>query len=361
MSQLQSPEPSRSRSFKRPLLWSGLLLVILAGAYGAVWFTNASLLRAGVERWIAERRAEGVTIETAPPALVGFPAKLAVRLGNVSVATPVAKGGWRWHAGNVDVVASPLSISRISLDLSGMHDISGGWIPKSEPLHLASTRAQLGLVIGRDGQVSESRFTASGLAASWPGTDSALIHADAVDAVVSLAGNHGATPAVTSHLVLGLENLSLPPLPAPLTPTLRKLSLTADVDGPVTAGPLPQVLEAWRSAGGAIDVKDLSLDWPPLFIAGNGTAALDENLQPMGAFTTRVSGLDAVIDAVAVKNGLDQRATELAKGVIGLLSQNGPNGREAHVSVTVQNRMVSVGPLQLLEVPPVTWPAAAAP
>ena len=58
----------------------------------------------------------------------------------------------------------------------------------------------------------------------------------------------------------------------------------------------------------------------------------------------------------------DQRATALAKSVVGMLSQNSANGgRELRVSITVQNRVLSVGPLQLFEIPPVKWPAAASP
>jgi hypothetical protein len=361
MSQPQNPEPARARKPDRIVLWSALLLVILVSVYIAAWFVSASLLRNGVERWIAERRAEGLTVETANPALTGFPTRIAVRLQNVSLTVPPAKGSWRWHTGKVDVVGHLLSLSDVSLDLSGMHEISGGWIPQTQPLHVASERARLGFVVDSGGRVSQSRFTAVGLSLSW--SDALLLHTDAVDATVSLIANQGATPAVSSHLVLGVENLSLPPLPAPLTPTLRKLAITADVDGPMSnSGPLPQVLEAWRSAGGAIDVKDFTLDWPPLFVAGNGTAALDQNLQPMGSFTTRINGLDSVIDAVISQKGLDQRVGAMAKGVVGLLSQNGTNGaREVRAPISVQDRMLSIGPLQLLEIPPVKWPSEAVP
>jgi hypothetical protein len=52
----------------------------------------------------------------------------------------------------------------------------------------------------------------------------------------------------------------------------------------------------------------------------------------------------------------------MAKGVVGMLSQSSAGGgSEVHVSVSVQNRVLSIGPLQLLEVPAVKWPVAATP
>src|SRR6185312_14842416 len=117
-----------------------------------------------------------------------------------------------------------------------------------------------------------------------------------------------------------------------------------------------------HGAGGAFDVKDFSLDWPPLSVAGNGTVALDEHLQPEGAFSTRIGGYSEAIDALVAQNDLDARGGALAKGVLGLLSKNSTNGgREIQVSVTVQDQRLSVGPLQLLTLPAVSWPIAAVP
>jgi hypothetical protein len=338
------------------------VLLGLALAYGAVWFANASLLRKGVETWIADRQREGYTIQTAPPTLVGFPTRLAVRLNDATVTTPPAKGSWRWHAGKIDVVASAFSVSHISLDLSGTHEVTGGWIPADRPLRLGADRANLALTIGADGRVSDARFDTANAKMSWPEADQKLVQAGAITADVTLVSAGGATPAVSSRLTLSVDALSLPPLPHPLTSTIQKATLTAEIDGPVTSGPLPQVLEAWRSAGGAFDVKDFSLDWPPLSVAGNGTVALDEHLQPEGAFSTRIGGYSEAIDALVAQNDLDARGGALAKGVLGLLSKNSTNGgREIQVSVTVQDQRLSVGPLRLLTLPAVSWPIAAVP
>jgi hypothetical protein len=355
-------DPSNPPRTRRPALWGALVLLGLAIAYGTVWFANASLLRKGVESWIADRQREGYTIQTAPPALVGFPTRLAVRLTDATITTPAAKGSWRWHAGKIDVVASPLSISHMSLDLSGTHEVTGGWIPVDQPLRLGAEHAQLALTIGNDGRVSNARFETASAKMSWPQADQNLVQAGAIVADVTLVGANSATPAVTSRLALSIDELSLPSLPHPLTSTVHKATVTAEVDGPVTSGPLPQVLEAWRSAGGAFDVKDFSLDWPPLFVAGNGTLALDEHLQPEGAFSTRIGGYSEAIDALVAQNDLDARGGALAKGVLGLLSQNSANGgREIQVSVTVQDQKLSIGPLQLLTLPAVSWPAATVP
>lgn len=355
-------DPSNPSRPTRLALWGALVLLGLAIAYGAIWFINASLLRKGVESWIADRQRDGYTIQTAPPALVGFPTRLAVRLADATIATPAAKGAWHWHAAKIDVVASSLSISHISLDLSGTHEVTGGWIPANQPLRVGAERAQLALALGSDGRVSNTRFEAVNAKMSWPQAEQNLVQAGAITADVTLVGANTATPAVSSRVALSIDALSLPPLPHPLTSTVHKATITAEIDGPVTSGPLPQVLEAWRSAGGAFDVKDFSLDWPPLFVAGNGTVALDEHLQPEGAFSTRIGGYGEALDALIANNDLDARSGALAKSVLGLLSRNSANGgREIQVSVTVQDQALSVGPLQLLKLPAVAWPTATVP
>ena len=47
----------------------------------------------------------------------------------------------------------------------------------------------------------------------------------------------------------------------------------------------------WRDKGGTVEVTRLNLDHGPLRLNGEGTFALDRDLQPVGTLTVRVEGL----------------------------------------------------------------------
>ena len=90
-----------------------------------------------------------------------------------------------------------------------------------------------------------------------------------------------------------------------------------------------------------------------LMVLGSG---LNSSGATAPIITNFANVLNPVIDAVVAQNGLDQRVAGMAKGVIGMLSQSSAGGEEVRVSVSVQNRKLSIGPLQLLEVPALEWP-----
>ena len=160
-----------------------------------------------------------------------------------------------------------------------------------------------------------------------------------------------------------IEDLAVPgKLPAPLTNTLHEVAFNAAVVGAVGDGALPKLLTAWSTAGGALDLKDVTVDWPPVAVSGEGSLALDQNLQPMGAFTTRVAGFTDVLDVMVREQRMTKDEAAVAKAMLGLMAKPGAGGRaEISVPLTVQDRMLSTGPLKLFELPRVEWPQSPPP
>jgi hypothetical protein len=117
-------------------------------------------------------------------------------------------------------------------------------------------------------------------------------------------------------------------------------------------------LSAWRDAGGALDVKEFDLDWPPIAVSGNGTLALDNGLQPMGAFTLKFRGFFEALDGLAAEGMVTRDQAGTARLVLGLLAKRPPEGGPPELTApfTAQDRQLAVGPLKLMEIPAVTWP-----
>jgi hypothetical protein len=343
-------------------------LGLAAALYGGAWLVSAHLLRNGVEHWLEALRGDGFTVHTGPLATTGFPARVAVRVPEIDFAAPPARGRWTWRAPVVEVTVSTLRIDHVVLDLSGAHRLAGPW-RESPSLQFTAAKAALSLDL-KDGAIDEAQLTVEDGDGAW-GADSRM-HVDKAGVRIALnpdapppappaSGKAGDTlPKVSSRLTVRIENLTVPgALPPPLSNTLREIAFNADMVGPFGDGPLPKLLAAWSAAGGAVDLKDVTLDWPPMTISGEGSVALDQELQPIGAFTSRVAGFTDVLDIMVREHRMADGEATVAKAMLGLMAKPGPGGRaEIGVPLTVQERVLSAGPLKLFEVPRLDWPQA---
>jgi hypothetical protein len=169
----------------------------------------------------------------------------------------------------------------------------------------------------------------------------------------------GTFTADALHAEIAVANATLPDIPPPpLSRTLESMNLTLDITGPVTTGArLPAVLEAWRAGGGAVEVRVLDINWPPVTATGSGTVALDKSLQPEGAFTATFHGFMEVVDMLVTAGRMDNKQASMARGALMLLSNTPREGGAPYLdlSLTVQDRKVYAGPLTLMEMPPIAW------
>jgi hypothetical protein len=118
----------------------------------------------------------------------------------------------------------------------------------------------------------------------------------------------------------------------------------------------------WRDEGGVIEVAALKAEYGPLALSGGGTVALDDAGQPVGAFAAQVSGLFQVIDALSASGHMSRGQAIAAKLALGVLA--GPPDRQGplNLPLTLQDRVLSAGPVELMQLPEVRWlPATAAP
>jgi hypothetical protein len=180
------------------------------------------------------------------------------------------------------------------------------------------------------------------------------------EAVLGIKEGYIQLSLATGHMTLSARDIT-PAQPVPvLNPSIAALDFTLDFTGPLPSGPLLQSLEAWRAAGGAVELRDLALDWPPLRAAGSGTFALDPALQPMGAATMKFQGFFALIEALVQEGHVHEREAEMAKAVLGMMAKPSAAGEpELSLPLTVQDRRLSAGPIVLMEVPVVSWDEAA--
>jgi len=158
---------------------------------------------------------------------------------------------------------------------------------------------------------------------------------------------------VAYDLSLKLMGVSAPALEGnPLGSRIDQTALHVQLLGRPPAAWDSAGIKAWREAGGAVNLNALSLQWGQLGLSGNGTVALDKDMQPEGAFTAHLTGYEQAIDSLAAAGWIKLSAASIAKLALGIASHPGPDGKlSVDTPLTIQNRRISAGAIKLGQMP----------
>lgn len=116
-------------------------------------------------------------------------------------------------------------------------------------------------------------------------------------------------------------------------------------------------LSDWQTHGGKIDVRSYRIKKETLISEGEGLLALDVALQPVFSFESRISGYEEFIRDQQDKGLIERLPGAIAMGVLNSLAQTDEVTGQQIVTLrsSVQNRILTVGPLQALELPVIAW------
>jgi hypothetical protein len=325
--------------------------------YCAAWIGGALLLQEQAGRWIAAQRADGMTVLHGEPMLGGFPGRIVVSYPGWEMAAPVTRSGWTWRTTAVRLAARPWTPMEFSVDLSGLHTLAGLWTPPGVNAWIAATSAVLVPRLTVEGRVAEISASVGDVRIADGANAPALL--SLASGAFRIASVPTTTP--TWRLEANAAQLAAPqvgPL-GPFAPRIDAVALTADLLGPIAPGPLPTALDAWREAGGTLEVREFRLKWPPLAVAASGTLSLDGELQPIGALTAKFQGFFEAVDTLAERGHVRSTQASMAKVMLALLARapEGGGPPELNLAVTLQDRKLYTGPLALMDMPLVEWPA----
>lgn len=322
-----------------------IILVALALAYLAWWQFIASTMKDRFNALSAAAKGRGWTVDSGAVTADGFP--FAVRLG---LAAPGFSdgSGTVWQGPPASVTVRPWAPGRARVSLAGRHrlTIAGG----ETATDLTAAAADADLAFGPHGLESVALelagLTVEGIEVGRAGLTLTRL---------AFAPAGFAEPSLALSLTASAIDLAAAP-PPPMDRRLTTVSLAARVLGWLPAGPPKSAAEAWRSDGGTVEIEALTVDWKPLKLAGQGTLALDRDLQPILSSSCRIQGLGPAIDALAARQLIKPRDGAVAKLVLGLLARPAADGRpEVMVPLSVENRMLYVGPAALFKLPELMW------
>ncbi len=332
-------------------LRAGIALVVLFGIYVAAWMGTAALLRQSANQWIDAQRQAGLRIQHGEPVFRGFPGRVILVFPDIDVS---ASEGWVWTAPLISVSSWPTVLNRLSINLSGTHTFSAPRFAASA-MAIDTNLARLDIRLRANGEMDGADLTLTESAVSSVGDGDPIfsIQRGQFHLRSRIAEEESHTLAIETY---GLR-LPITP-PAPFTPVVEKLAFTAETSGLTGDHTLVDTLDTWRTGGGAVEIHSLEIVWPPLTAAVTGTAALDDLLQPVGAFSARLTGFFEVVDALVAGGTIENKDASMARIVLGLLARTPPSGgpSELSVSITAQEQKLYAGPVMLMELPTIIWP-----
>ncbi|SDH36099.1 DUF2125 domain-containing protein [Roseospirillum parvum] len=346
------------------LLSLPLSAAVLAAAYGAFWFMIASSAEEEITAWFDARAAEGYRVTRGTLAREGFPGPVRLRLSGAAIEVANPRRGAVVFEGfapeTVTVTVEPWAPTTTIVSLPGRQQVSFSVNGRSRVATITGNTLTALVESGGRGlaglTVDLQQVAVRG--ALGGGETFTLARLDGRLTALASEVPQPAADTPTWRLGLQLADLDLPPQAGlPLGSRLDNLDLDARLLGPLPALPVGEAVNAWREAGGTLEVDRLSLDWPPLDVLTEGTLALDDFMQPEGALTARVRGFFEAVDSLAARGVVRSRDASMARIVLGVLAKRPPGGGppELKVPVTLQQQMLYVGPMPLLALPTIRW------
>ncbi len=325
---------------------AAVVLALLGLAWTGYWVAAKVWLRGAIADWAAAREAEGFTVGIIEQDITGFPFALemhfpAPTLGRLDDPEP-----WLWMPDRLDIELRPWAFDRARIVLPAEQRFSR--LDAEGRVWLLTLRMAAGEanVVFSGGALDRLDVEAHGVAFEAP------LGAGRVGRVTA-RGRRGADGAAL--VTLTLDDITLPPgSGAGLGRDIARLVAEAEASGPLPRTPDAAGLDAWRVAGGAIDVTRLEIEWGPLSVSADGTLALDDALRPLAALTARIVGYGAVLEALAAAGVVEQRDASFATTALNLIATRDARGRRVlTVPVTAQNGVLMVGPIAIARLAPI--------
>ena len=325
-----------------------VLLLAAAASYTGYWFCIAHRLPDTIAAWAAARDAEGYDVRWQSLAVGGFPASFTVTLTGASLAgaRPLP-----FKASGPAVIgeARPWNLRR--WHVTAPNGARGEGAQEGDTITAAMLDVTVAVGADKDTSVKIAAHRIAGSGAA------ALLGIADAEAQLSLPARPPTDHRqVSARAMLRLMGIALPrPVPS-LGATIDSVTLSGALKGAIPAGRLRDALSAWRNDGGTVELEQGTLRWSSLAASANGTLALDETLQPMGALTATIENQNAVIDAAVAGGSMRAQDANLAKILLGLMAKPGADGKkQLTLPVTLQNRRLYLGPAQIAVLPVITW------
>jgi hypothetical protein len=342
----------------RRLSLAAVVLAALAALGGGFWVYMAHSLEAGIARWTEDRRAEGWRIGHAGMSVSGFPSRWRARIDK-PVATGPGTLAATWTAPVVYVEHEPWRPRHVRIVAPGAQRIDWAGDRTAE---FGASHAEALVHVSERGRIQRIDTRFENVTMMPAGYAAIRVARMETGIAPDEAGASRSNPRPGLVVRAELFDLILPEAQnSALGRNIGQISLNATVLGPLAPGRLPEALTIWRDGGGTLEVAKLMLGWGPLSASGDGTLALDEALQPVGAMTAKLAGYEETLQALIQAGIVRAKHGALVNFGLNAIASRPADGGAPYIEapLTIRDGRLFVGPVALMPMPRIDWAAGA--
>ncbi len=351
---------------RKYLLFLGAL-ALLAIIWTIGWFWLADRFKDDIDRFASEQRGQGIVLEWDEVVVSGYPVRFDTRFVSPRGRWATPERNIAWFGADTTVRAFADGPNGFRFRAPGAHRFEVRERGRTTAIDTTAEGLRGRLGIGDNGRADSLRGETAPLTARVENGPSFTVGKAAFDWSHETVGPDAEAihpEDQRQSLTFALDDIDLSdvPLDRHVSETLGtavqraagRIVLRGDLDPGAIS---PDRLSRWRDAGGTVEAEQIQLLWGPVQFFGDGTLSLDAAMQPEGAFTARIAGLDKLIDLLESEGRVRPQQAAIARIALAVLTRAPAGGGPpaATVPVTLQNRVVSVGPVPLLTLDPVVW------
>ena len=339
----------------RPGLWAlAALPLLLCAGWSAFWFYASGRVTSGLDDWIAREKAAGRTWACPDRVIQGFPLRFELSCRAPSLAVQNAEGQTLAGLGALTALAQIYQPNQMDMEIKGPLVIKrpgGGQTTLDAAAIRASLRANIADYPNIFDRLSltadEPVLTLEGPGAAGASARAARaeVHLRAVAGRPAADGAFDITAKITDAAVPEIDAFTQTSDPASLDVTGRILRLNLPGKGNTAAR-----LEAWRAAGGTLEITQAALTKGAVRIGATGLLALDGEHRADGRLDASLAGAETLLKRFGIPVGSLDISNALGN-LLGGKRPKAPEGegqgkeRTIRLPLSFGNGRVSVGPV----------------
>ncbi|WP_417316790.1 DUF2125 domain-containing protein [Emcibacter sp.] len=340
-----------------------LTVLLLIGAYTAFWFYLAGKAEEKARIWIAAQENRGISTYYGDFSVEGFPYKIVLRFSELKVELAPELTG-RGNVGlvfpDLAVVAFPWKLNHAVLS-AAYGDISMG--PLENPdMTVAVDGLKASLVLERDSHRPERMsltmdrlsWTYAGTREQMPPSEARELQLHVRQALQVADGQQSMELPALLETFVAARDVIAHEIPVGIfgnkADSIRLHTVfhasqfpSYDHDG----------LSAWRDEGGTLAVREFEIRSGKMDLTMEGDLTLDQDLKPLGAFSSQIRGLDHIVAVLSGHPAFQQDpANMLLEELKNMGIAQGEEGNMLPLSISLQNGLVFLGPIPIYELAP---------
>ncbi len=322
---------------------------VLLAAYSGYWLYLSHAVENSVLGELRTNWSEaGFEIKHGVLSVGGYPYRIELTLRDVEVGTQNSAISFRWRTPIVLATAHPWELSHWVVVAERPSDMNFG-MGQDRIVDLLIGRGRMSLKLASDNVPERVSFDVRDVQMQQSVAPDVLDikHAELHIRRVPTQSPSLDVAVFVKEIIVGESH------GYPVGNRVQELNAEISLQGPAPASWSRSEFDAWRNAGGVVDVHNFQISWGDLELRFDGTFAIDEAYRPIGAASADIIGHGYVLTALSTE-GIISEASALAAGIaLNFLTEpSSDDGRRVlRAPIMVQDGYLHIGPVALVPLP----------